>query len=169
MEHKPSNQAMQRTAGRPALMLSTTSTFNLQPHAPSPAVADLVLVRCDHPSIHSPVLCPDHSLRDHRLDCSVHVCTSRRTGLAVGIGGSAGFRVRRSLSVHGRPPVPSPGDTRLAHSLFSQRGRTCRPGRLVCAFPLQRSLAGSHASCGVAKHLTKRWSRPRAAVLSRFT
>ena len=37
-----SNQAMQRTAGRSAFPLSMPSTFNLQPHAPSPAVADLV-------------------------------------------------------------------------------------------------------------------------------
>ena len=37
-----SNQAMQRTAGRSALPLSMTSTFHLQPHSPSPAVADLV-------------------------------------------------------------------------------------------------------------------------------
>ena len=37
-----SNQAMQRTAGRSAFTLLMTSTFNLQPHAPSPAVADLV-------------------------------------------------------------------------------------------------------------------------------
>jgi hypothetical protein len=36
------NQAMQRTAGRSAFQLSMTSPFNLQPHAPSPAVADLV-------------------------------------------------------------------------------------------------------------------------------
>ena len=35
------NQAMQRTAGRSAFPLSMTSTFNQQPHAPSPAVADL--------------------------------------------------------------------------------------------------------------------------------
>ena len=39
---KRSNQAMQRTAGRSAFPLSMTSTFNLQPRAPSPAVADLV-------------------------------------------------------------------------------------------------------------------------------
>jgi hypothetical protein len=37
-----SNQAMQRTAGSFAFPLSTTSTFNPQPSAPSPAVADLV-------------------------------------------------------------------------------------------------------------------------------
>ncbi len=37
-----SNHAMQRTAGRSAFPLSMTSTFNLQPRAPSPAVADLV-------------------------------------------------------------------------------------------------------------------------------
>ena len=37
-----SNQALQRTAGRSAFLLSMTSTFNQQPHAPSPAVADLV-------------------------------------------------------------------------------------------------------------------------------
>jgi hypothetical protein len=36
------NQAMQRTAGRSAFSLQMTSTFNQQPHAPSPAVADLV-------------------------------------------------------------------------------------------------------------------------------
>ena len=36
------NQAMQRTAGRSAFPLPMTSTFDLQPHAPSPAVADLV-------------------------------------------------------------------------------------------------------------------------------
>ena len=36
-----SNQAMQRTAGRSAFSLPMTSTFNLQPHALSPAVADL--------------------------------------------------------------------------------------------------------------------------------
>jgi hypothetical protein len=35
------NRAMQRTAGRSAFKLSTTSTFNQQPYAPSPAVADL--------------------------------------------------------------------------------------------------------------------------------
>ena len=41
--HTPnaSNQAMQRTAGRSAFQLSMIYTFNLQPHAPSPAVADL--------------------------------------------------------------------------------------------------------------------------------
>jgi Protein of unknown function with HXXEE motif len=33
--------AMQRTAGRSAFSLSMTSTFNSQPHPPSPAVADL--------------------------------------------------------------------------------------------------------------------------------
>ena len=36
------NQAMQRTAGRSAFSSSMTSSFNPQPHAPSPAVADLV-------------------------------------------------------------------------------------------------------------------------------
>jgi hypothetical protein len=36
------NQTMQRTAGRSAFPLSMTSTFDPQPHAPSPAVADLV-------------------------------------------------------------------------------------------------------------------------------
>jgi membrane protease YdiL (CAAX protease family) len=35
------NQAMQQTAGRSAFPLSMTSTSNLQPHAPSPTVADL--------------------------------------------------------------------------------------------------------------------------------
>jgi hypothetical protein len=35
------NQAMQRTAGRSEFWLSMTSTFNLQPRALSPAVADL--------------------------------------------------------------------------------------------------------------------------------
>ena len=39
---KASNQAMQRTAGRPAFPLSMTSTFNQQPRAISPVVADLV-------------------------------------------------------------------------------------------------------------------------------
>jgi len=39
------NQAMQRTAGRSALPLWVTSTCNLQLRAPSPVVADLVLVR----------------------------------------------------------------------------------------------------------------------------
>ena len=38
---KTPNQAMQRTAGRSAFPLSVTSTFSLQPPAPSPAVADL--------------------------------------------------------------------------------------------------------------------------------
>jgi hypothetical protein len=38
---RTSNQAMQPTAGRSAFPLSMTSTSNLQPHAPSPAVADL--------------------------------------------------------------------------------------------------------------------------------
>ncbi len=38
---KASNQAMQRTAGRSAFPLAMTSTFNPQPRAPSPAVADL--------------------------------------------------------------------------------------------------------------------------------
>jgi hypothetical protein len=37
-----SNQAMQRSAGRCALQLPMTSTFNLQLRTPSPAVADLV-------------------------------------------------------------------------------------------------------------------------------
>ncbi|MGI9087113.1 MAG: hypothetical protein ACR2HH_05130 [Chthoniobacterales bacterium] len=37
-----SNHAMQRTAGRSAFPLSMISTFNLQPRALSPAVADLV-------------------------------------------------------------------------------------------------------------------------------
>lgn len=41
MSGEPSNQAMQRTAGRSAFSLSMTSTFNLQRHSPSPAVADL--------------------------------------------------------------------------------------------------------------------------------
>jgi hypothetical protein len=41
-----SNHAMQRTAGRSAFPLSMTSTFNQQRRALSPAVADLVLVRC---------------------------------------------------------------------------------------------------------------------------
>ncbi len=36
------NQAMQRTAGRSPFPLSMTFTFNLEPRAPSPAVADLV-------------------------------------------------------------------------------------------------------------------------------
>jgi hypothetical protein len=36
------NHAMQRTAGRSAFPLQMTSAFNLQPHALSPAVADLV-------------------------------------------------------------------------------------------------------------------------------
>jgi hypothetical protein len=39
---KASNQAMQRTAGRSAFLLEMTSTFNLQQHTLSPAVADLV-------------------------------------------------------------------------------------------------------------------------------
>ena len=38
---KPSNQAMQRTAGRSAFPLPMTSTFNQQQRPPSPAVADL--------------------------------------------------------------------------------------------------------------------------------
>ena len=36
------NQAMQRAAGRSAFSLSMTFTFYPQPHALSPAVADLV-------------------------------------------------------------------------------------------------------------------------------
>jgi hypothetical protein len=36
------NQAIQRTAGRAAFLLSMTSTFNLQPRALSPAIAGLV-------------------------------------------------------------------------------------------------------------------------------
>jgi hypothetical protein len=42
MHRSRPNQAMQRTVGRSAFPLSMTSTFNPQPHAPSPAVADLV-------------------------------------------------------------------------------------------------------------------------------
>jgi len=42
VRHTRPNQAMQRTAGRSAFPLLTTSTFNLQRRAPSPAVADLV-------------------------------------------------------------------------------------------------------------------------------
>ena len=41
MPRVPSNQAMQRTAGRSAFPSAMTSTLNPQPHAPSPAVADL--------------------------------------------------------------------------------------------------------------------------------
>ncbi len=38
--NEPRNQAMERTASRSAVLLSMTSTFNLQPSALSPAVAD---------------------------------------------------------------------------------------------------------------------------------
>jgi hypothetical protein len=40
--YQRSNQAIQRTAGRSALMLSMISTFHQRLHAPQPAVADLV-------------------------------------------------------------------------------------------------------------------------------